>query len=447
MLCVRDMPGRASEGRAQVRLSRTIVRTLHSSALPCKLSIESEEANRQIELMVPKGLITLAMQLCDSNACNLAEHGNFLIRMKREEGALSDSALPTTLTLCHRQHPSADDDELAHMSLNAWHAITTTITPELKVNNFMDIAEHVWKKHAVVPETDLVGTVQTPALPRTLEQFAAQHVFTRSLPASSGTTIGQSQEERISTPGKFRTLFHFNTKLISMLQSNGCEQSVERSRAAVLNSSLAWNSTFSSDKLCLISAETMEVVPLGAPLSQNKHDIATRLSVKTSAGIQKIAVYQANYEARQILSAAVGRCRHRKTRQFYCFSKNNIPILLTPPSTRKVMQVNMSRMEAGNAAICQRPIVRTHELQTSSEALWLLQCAQVIHRSNSAGAYKSTRTNAWHQFVTTWLQHASAALPLHKTLFAEAANMRGCKSLHILLAEAPSFAHVRHTQP
>ena len=227
--------------QATLKPQNILITVKHDSSLHMKLS-QSETA---MEIMIPvlKGLFTIANTKQCGEVCEVSRHGNFQLFFQAMQAGKSTTQRVGKLTLVHSADNGRSQGKVATMLLNASHAVVLDHIPNLHSKGLLSAAEHVWKKILTLPEISLENDFELPPLPTSLHDFATQTLTARNDQVDVQGDSDIQIQESFAYPHQFRSTFHYNSKLISLLQGTCCQYDLSRSRGLVLNAALAWNSS------------------------------------------------------------------------------------------------------------------------------------------------------------------------------------------------------------
>ena len=385
--------------------------------------VRSAEAKLCVPLQVDKSFIHIAASMKADTECTLAENGPFSVVLTTAAGN-SRSAVLATIAARHIQ------SDVSVIQVKATHTETIREVAGVEVTGLEGVAVQLLKKVAIVPSCGLMGTFDMKGVAsRPFAQFARAVAGEAGGEGSIQPRGEQGMRVWCHMPHSFKTLFHFNTKLISFIQSAYTDYNLPLSRGIVLNAALAYTSPLSGPhaESSAIIANTLETVPLSDPLPRDA-EVHTRLSLKTTDGVIKVPVYRASEETRQLLAGVWGTTSlPAAQRVLYFFSRSNVPVLFACPLQRTLEDVRAVNTNQ-TAFEWSAPLATMSSLP---EALRVLHYGQQVWFCDRAGQRENPQ--AWPRFCKAWLQTSSQLFPASKHILEEAAAAPACNSVAGLL--------------
>ena len=387
----------------------------------CKESIpvviNSQDDGSRVSLLVDKAFIHVAANAAKGSNCFLAENGPFRINM---------TVLPSPGQLLADVTAYHGNNTIATVKVNHVNTEMMVEMPGVEVSGLEAIGLHVLKKMAVIPTTDLVGKCNLAGVSETPFVDFVCTTSGNGSQATGDSTLAHTERLWCHMPHSFKTLFHYNTKLISMMQSAYTDYDLPRSRGLLLNSALAYASSLELDPVSptAVLADTLETVPLTVKLPKDCQ-VYSRLSVKTVEGVHKVPVFRADADTQMALQKCWGVPPSHHLPVLYFFTQRNVPVLLGCPPGRQFEKIGKGLAQA---TVCQ---TRLCDLKSVADALHLLHYAQQVWYCDTEGRRRNPA--GWKQFCKTWLAKSSTLFPHASHILNEAAASSSCNSIIALL--------------
>jgi hypothetical protein len=389
---------------------------------PLIVRIYSKNNKCMSTLSIDKGFVHVASKVYPGDECTLSENKPFSVRMNVM--GMEKQKHIAIMRVMHEQSPICS----VMIDSAAVHRIESI--PGFSVTGLDNVAEHLLKKNSLIPRTTLIGSfdLNLASLPNMDFVSLCNTIFEHNTPPSASEMM-RDCTPKCMLPHSMKTTFHYNNKLVSLINTAYTDYDLPHSRGLLLNACLAFNSSYknSPTDYRAIVVDTLETVPLTACLSPSDR-IRTRLSVKTSNGVQKIPVYEADDDTLQLLVGTWGVSESAVKRPvLYLFSVQNVPILFGAPLERTLEEAR-SIMSHSRGNSWQKPLSTATNVV---DLLHIMNFGKEVWRRDSV--CQKQHPGAWQKFATRWKDYASAMFPASAHIFHEAAYGATCSSIPALI--------------
>ena len=315
------------------------IQPLHDSTT-CSVNVYKNNTKTPTVLSIQKGHLHVARTLLRNKTTSLAKNGDFEFVYSNTPFQNSyDSSL----------HLTQNAKEVARVEIGPSSCIVKTTDSNIIVEGLEAVALQLQKKMAEIPEIKLAHRANIKGISQTTFEVYHNKILAKKKDLhpqdfSSEEIHGllklcSSKNSVDHTLTKYKTLFHFNSNIMSRLLSNNLHYNLSEGRGLVLNAALAYNTTdsFGIGEYYFINAKTLETAPLVQTITPSTAKATCNLNLFISGQKVKVPVFTADESTFHALEATYGEVDKSKP-LLYFFSQKNIPVFFDLPCSRKMYE-------------------------------------------------------------------------------------------------------------
>ena len=396
------------------------IQPLHDSNT-CSVNVYENDTKTPTVLSIQKGHLHVARTLLRNKTTSLAKNGDF---------EFVYSNIPLQNSYDSSLHLTNNAKEVARVEIGSNSCIMKTTDSSIIVEGMAAVALQLQKKMAEIPEIKLAHRANIKGLSQTTFEAYNNKILTKNKDLhpqdfSSEEIRGllklcSSKDSVDHTLTKHKTLFHFNSNIMSRLLSNNLHYSLSEGRGLVLNAALAYNTTdtFGIGQYYFINAKTLETAPLVQTITPPTTKATCNLNLFISGQRVKVPVFTADENTFQSLQATYGEVDKSKP-LLYFFSKNKIPVLFDLPCSRKMYEAVSAHCQGDSATLDP-----TSFDGTLSSAIKAYRMGKLLYDNQERSS-----TLSFQQFKKNWLAvalaHSNPEVKLQLHHFSSSSNIDG----------------------
>jgi len=387
----------------------------------CSVNVYENNTKTPSVLSIQKGHLHVARTLLRNKTTSLAKNGDF---------EFVYSNIPLQNSYDSSLHLTQNAKEVARVEIGPSSCIVKTTDSSIIVEGMAAIALQLQKKMAGIPEIQLAHRANIKGISQTTfeaynNKFLAKKKDLHPKDFSSEEIRGllklcSSENSVDHTLTKYKTLFHFNSNIMSRLLSNNLHYNLSEGRGLILNAALAYNTTdtFGIGQYYFINAKTLETAPLVQTITPSAAKATCNLNLFISGQRVKVPVFTADDSTFHALEATYGEADKSKP-LLYFFSKNKIPVLFDLPCSRKIYEAVSAHWQGDSTT----PDPTSLD-GTVSSAIKAYRMGKLLHENQERSS-----TLSFQEFKKNWLvvasAHSNPEVKLQLQQFASSLNIDG----------------------